>query len=34
MVPPNIFARDIYKPSVIPREVTEPSLHDDTPPAD
>jgi hypothetical protein len=33
-VPPNIFARDIYKPSMVPKEASEPAPHDDTPPAD
>jgi hypothetical protein len=34
MVPPNVFARDIYKPSVIPREAPKLAPHDETPPTD
>jgi hypothetical protein len=34
IVPLNIFARDIYKPSVVPKEVPEPAPHDDASPAD
>ena len=33
-VPLNIFARDIYKPSLVPKEAPEPAPHDDTSPAD
>jgi hypothetical protein len=33
-IPPNVFGRDIYKPSVIPREALEPDPCNDTPPAD
>jgi hypothetical protein len=34
MVPPNVFSSDIYKSSVMPKEVSELAPHDDTPPAD
>jgi hypothetical protein len=30
-VPLNIFARVVYKPSVVPKEASEPSPRDDTP---
>jgi ribonuclease HI len=33
MVTPNIFSRDIYRPSVVPKKVSEPTPNDDTPPA-
>jgi hypothetical protein len=33
-VPPNVFARDIYKPLVIPRKAPELAPHDDRPRAD
>jgi hypothetical protein len=32
-VPSNVFARDIYKPSMTPKEAPEPDPYNDTPPA-
>ena len=33
-VPPNIFPRDIFKPSVVPKEASELTPHEETPPTD
>jgi hypothetical protein len=33
-VPPNVFARDIFKPSVVPKEASELAPHEEMPPAD
>jgi hypothetical protein len=33
-IPPNVFARDIFKPSVMPKETSELAPHEEEPPAD
>jgi hypothetical protein len=33
MVPPNVFARDVYKPSVVIKEASEPAPDTSTPPS-
>jgi hypothetical protein len=33
MVPPNVFSRDVYKPSVVIKEASEPPLDTCTLPA-